>query len=196
MLQNVLFDGNTLTIAYDRDRDASCLRCDLCVARCPAGIDVRNGAQRECIACAECIDACRSMTARRGIDPFIAYRGRILRGKAALAGAAPAAAGLAFAAFLALRPGVAFDAHWEEKIGNSGANRYGYAVRNGTGNPMTLRLGIEGGATLMGDREITVPPRSRRAGKLLAKRPGGAANRVVLVASGPGFAVKKEVTFP
>jgi cytochrome c oxidase accessory protein FixG len=30
----------------------------MCVQVCPAGIDIRNGLQMECIACARCIDAC------------------------------------------------------------------------------------------------------------------------------------------
>ena len=32
--------------------------CSICVQVCPTGIDIRNGLQLECIACAACIDAC------------------------------------------------------------------------------------------------------------------------------------------
>ena len=77
MLQNVLFTRNTLTIAFDTERAADCLRCDDCVRACPVAIDIKDGDQRECIACAECIDACRLATAPLGIAPFVAYRGRI-----------------------------------------------------------------------------------------------------------------------
>ena len=35
-----------------------CIDCGQCVAACPAGIDIRHGAQLECIACGLCIDAC------------------------------------------------------------------------------------------------------------------------------------------
>lgn len=77
MLQNVLFTRNTLTIAFDKDRAAECLRCDDCVRACPVAIDIKDGDQRECIACAECIDACRKATAPRGIAPFVSYRGGI-----------------------------------------------------------------------------------------------------------------------
>ena len=83
MLQNVLFTRNTLTIAFDRERAAECLRCDDCVRACPVAIDIKDGDQRECIACAECIDACRLATAPRGIAPFVGYRGGIaVRAKA------------------------------------------------------------------------------------------------------------------
>ena len=77
MLQNVLFTRNTLTIAFDTERAADCLRCDDCVRACPVAIDIKDGDQRECIACAECIDACRLATAPLGIAPFVAYRGGI-----------------------------------------------------------------------------------------------------------------------
>jgi cytochrome c oxidase accessory protein FixG len=35
-----------------------CVDCLQCVAVCPTGIDIRNGAQLECIMCGLCIDAC------------------------------------------------------------------------------------------------------------------------------------------
>jgi cytochrome c oxidase accessory protein FixG len=35
-----------------------CIDCNLCVAVCPQGIDIRDGQQLECITCALCIDAC------------------------------------------------------------------------------------------------------------------------------------------
>ena len=58
-LQGVLYDAHTLTIAYDQRRDPDCVDCGACVRCCPTGIDIRDGAQMECIACAECVDACR-----------------------------------------------------------------------------------------------------------------------------------------
>jgi len=39
-------------------------------------IDIKDGDQRECVACAACIDACRLATAPFGIAPFVAYPGR------------------------------------------------------------------------------------------------------------------------
>ena len=40
------------------DNRGNCVDCKACVAVCPMGIDIRNGAQLECIQCALCIDAC------------------------------------------------------------------------------------------------------------------------------------------
>lgn len=73
--QSVMFDKDTLIIAYDERRGeprksvakqlgvspASCVDCSLCVQVCPTGIDIRKGLQHECIACAACIDVCNDV---------------------------------------------------------------------------------------------------------------------------------------
>ncbi|TBR38582.1 cytochrome c oxidase accessory protein CcoG [Marinomonas agarivorans] len=76
--QSVMFDDNTLIISYDaargenrgkRNRKADlqalnlgdCIDCNQCVHVCPAGIDIRDGLQAQCIGCALCIDACDSI---------------------------------------------------------------------------------------------------------------------------------------
>lgn len=73
--QFVMFDPDTLIIAYDTERGESrgarakavdhraqglgdCVDCGICVQVCPTGIDIRDGLQNECIGCAACIDAC------------------------------------------------------------------------------------------------------------------------------------------
>lgn len=80
--QGVMFDSDTLIVAYDEQRgereagrhkpskgymereariDANvgdCIDCGYCVQVCPVGIDIRNGMQYQCISCALCIDAC------------------------------------------------------------------------------------------------------------------------------------------
>lgn len=80
-LQGVLLDRNSIVIAYDRirgeirsrfkkneDRSAEgkgdCIDCELCVAVCPTGIDIRNGTQLECTNCTACIDACDGVMER------------------------------------------------------------------------------------------------------------------------------------
>jgi len=40
------------------DKAGDCIDCNQCVAVCPTGIDIRHGAQLECIQCGLCIDAC------------------------------------------------------------------------------------------------------------------------------------------
>jgi len=63
-LQGVLFDKHTLVVAYDARRDADCVDCGACVRVCPTGIDIRDGLQMGCIACARCIDACTPVMAK------------------------------------------------------------------------------------------------------------------------------------
>ncbi|MFN2309852.1 MAG: cytochrome c oxidase accessory protein CcoG [Gammaproteobacteria bacterium] len=73
--QSVMFDRDTLVIAYDEMRGeprgprkrsldhrnqglGDCVDCTLCVQVCPTGIDIRDGLQYQCIGCAACVDAC------------------------------------------------------------------------------------------------------------------------------------------
>ena len=51
-----------------------CVDCYQCVAVCPTGIDIRDGAQLECIQCGLCIDACDSVMKKIGREPrLISY---------------------------------------------------------------------------------------------------------------------------
>ncbi len=43
-----------------------CVDCNLCVAVCPTGIDIRDGQQTECIGCGLCIDACNQTMVKVG----------------------------------------------------------------------------------------------------------------------------------
>jgi cytochrome c oxidase accessory protein FixG len=79
--QSAMFDKDTLTITYDRERGeprggrsrtaadrrlGDCVDCTLCVQVCPTGIDIRDGLQYKCIGCAACIDACEQVMDRVG----------------------------------------------------------------------------------------------------------------------------------
>jgi len=75
-LQSVLLDRSSLIVGYDGRRgeprskgkqklgNGDCIDCQACVVACPTGIDIRQGLQLECIACAQCIDACDSIMTR------------------------------------------------------------------------------------------------------------------------------------
>jgi len=79
--QSVMFDHDTLVIAYDASRGeprggrsratdraaagiGDCVDCNICVQVCPTGIDIRKGLQYECIGCAACIDGCNQVMDR------------------------------------------------------------------------------------------------------------------------------------
>ena len=82
--QSAMFDKDTLIVAYDAARgeprargkryviDAAnpvgdCVDCGICVQVCPTGIDIREGLQYECIACAACVDACDDVMDKVGL---------------------------------------------------------------------------------------------------------------------------------
>jgi len=79
--QAAMFDEDSLIVTYQGWRGeprgrhrrgdtwegrGDCIDCNLCVAVCPTGIDIRDGSQMECIGCALCIDACNSVMAKVG----------------------------------------------------------------------------------------------------------------------------------
>lgn len=78
-IQGAMIDKQTVVPTYDRDRGeprgrmkrvrpgeeapklGDCIDCNLCLAVCPTGVDIRNGQQVGCITCGLCIDACDSV---------------------------------------------------------------------------------------------------------------------------------------
>lgn len=196
MLQNGLFDEETLVIEFDRERAGTCMRCDLCRYVCPVKIDIKEGLTRECIACAECIDACRLMTAPRGIEPFIAYRGTTFRGKAIWWTGVSSAACLAFLLLMARQPGVSFSVQWIGKRPDAGGNLYRYQVRNRGREPLSLVLDVDGHFELLGNREIRVAPRSRVTGNVMIRREEGEGGTVLFEVAGPGVMLRDRAGIP
>jgi cytochrome c oxidase accessory protein FixG len=80
-IQAAMLDHDALSVTYRLDRGeprgphkkgqtwegrGDCVDCKQCVAVCPAGIDIREGLQIECINCALCIDACDEIMVKLG----------------------------------------------------------------------------------------------------------------------------------
>ncbi len=80
-IQGAMIDHHTLLVSYKPERGeprgphkkneswdgrGDCVDCKACVVVCPAGIDIRDGAQLECIQCALCIDACDDIMTKVG----------------------------------------------------------------------------------------------------------------------------------
>lgn len=82
-IQAALTDADALNVSYRYDRGdprmsvkqaarakaagepaGDCIDCHQCVAVCPTGVDIRDGAQLGCIQCGLCIDACDSVMAK------------------------------------------------------------------------------------------------------------------------------------
>ncbi|MBK6909389.1 MAG: cytochrome c oxidase accessory protein CcoG [bacterium] len=79
-IQSVFLDEHSLIIGYDpvrgeprapmrrgeTEQKGDCVDCKRCLQVCPAGIDIRNGLQLECIQCTACIDACDTVMSKIG----------------------------------------------------------------------------------------------------------------------------------
>src|SRR5664279_4555303 len=92
-IQAALTDENALNVMYRYDRGeprtsfkksaalrakgehpGDCIDCGQCIAVCPTGVDIRDGACLGCIQCGLCIDACDSVMKKIGRPPrLIAY---------------------------------------------------------------------------------------------------------------------------
>ncbi|MGE0627397.1 MAG: cytochrome c oxidase accessory protein CcoG [Hyphomicrobiaceae bacterium] len=92
-IQGAMFDSDSLLVSYREFRGeprgplrksqgwegrGDCIDCKACVAVCPMGIDIRDGAQLECIQCALCIDACDDIMDKvrrpRGLIAYDTFR--------------------------------------------------------------------------------------------------------------------------
>jgi cytochrome c oxidase accessory protein FixG len=152
--QSVLFDRDTLVVAYDPARGeprgkagratGDCVDCRLCVAVCPTGIDIRQGLQLECIACTQCIDACDGVMQKLARPPhLIGYRSlaglegrraRLLRPRTAAYAALLALAIGAFGTLLARRLPM------DLSVAHSGAALVSHSADGRLGNAFTLRI--------------------------------------------------------
>jgi cytochrome c oxidase accessory protein FixG len=152
--QSVLFDRDTLVVAYDTPRGeprgkpgrttGDCVDCGLCVAVCPTGIDIRRGLQLECIACTQCIDACdgvmerlarpRHLIGYRSLAGLEGRSARLLRPRTAIYACLLAAVVVAFVTLLAERLPM------DLTVAHSGAALVAHAADGRTGNAFTLRI--------------------------------------------------------
>ena len=94
-VQSVLYDDDTVQAIYSEKRggkiyDANkdkmvfkakdfadsaneCTTCESCVTVCPTHIDIRKGAQLECINCLECVDACTTVMGKLGKESLVQW---------------------------------------------------------------------------------------------------------------------------
>ncbi len=188
-IQGAMIDNQSLQVTYRADRGeprsphkkgatwegrGDCIDCNQCVVVCPTGIDIRNGAQLECINCGLCIDACNEVMDKVGRPRgLIAYdtdaavvartRGekpkyRLLRTRTVYYAAALVVVGGVMLAGLLTRPHSALDVIRDRsptfvRLSN-GEIRNGYTLKimNRSNAPATYRIDFTGpaGAQLRG----------------------------------------------
>ncbi len=174
--QSTVVDENTMVVAYDHKR-SDCVDCELCVAVCPTGIDIRNGLQMECVNCTACIDACDGVMAKVKRPPGLiryASLNSIERGipfkmtprMIAYAGVLTALIAL-FLAIALTRPNVeatllrAPGALFQNLPDGNLVNLYTLQLVNKTSRPMPVQLKLEdvpGKLSIMGEPQPVVPP--------------------------------------
>ena len=194
MMQNALFDKDTLIIEYDVSRDSTCMKCDDCVRICPVGIDIKQGLSSACIACAECIDACLKKSEKRGLPPFPNYKGRVVRPKTFWLGGATAIAAITLFLLIWSRPPLDFLVTRDNEPLPAGLNRYSYTIYNNSGKLLALELSSPDQITLIGERTILLQPFSAIHGRILVKS-SGKREQVMLRLSGGGLSIKRETGF-
>ena len=100
------------------DGRGDCIDCNLCVAVCPTGIDIRDGQQIECIGCGLCIDACNQTMSKVDRPPnlilwdTLANQQAKERGSAGVAWRPVRPRTLLYAALLAVVAAVMLGAFW------------------------------------------------------------------------------------
>ncbi len=193
-LQGVMYDQDTILPSYDAERGeprgkrrkgednskkGSCVDCQVCVAVCPTGIDIRKGQQEGCITCGLCIDACDSIMDKvkqpRGLIRYAAYKelhhgGKPLplykRFRVLVYGTILllALSGIVYG-FMHLSPTEFKVVHERQPLyvrmsDGSIQNKYTIKVLNKTKQPLTFEFFIEGipGATLHDLSVLTVKP--------------------------------------
>jgi len=93
-VQSVLYDDDTIQAIYSEKRGGKiydenkekvvfkqkdvpdggeCTACQSCVTVCPTHIDIRKGAQLECINCLECVDACTVVMGKLGKESLVQW---------------------------------------------------------------------------------------------------------------------------
>ncbi len=194
MMQNALFDKDTLVIEYDRSRESECMKCDDCVKACPVGIDIKEGLSTSCIACAECIDACAIVAEKRDMKPFPGYRGNLLRPKFFWLGGMTVAAGIILAFMMLIRPDVTFQITRDPEMMPEGLNRYSWSLYNNTSQRKVLELTSEEGFVVIGETTLVLEPFSFNKGKVLVRAAGGNGN-VRFRLLGDGVEIGKSVGF-
>ncbi|HUI45769.1 MAG TPA: 4Fe-4S dicluster domain-containing protein [Nitrospirota bacterium] len=173
--QSAFFDDKTLTIAFDRALANDCGGCEACVRVCPAGIDIREGLQVECINCAECIDACSKMMRAKNKGSLIRYARESNSSKGPRARVAGLAAAFGIIAVLFayqayIRMPLAFWVFRDEpqpiaQIAQKGSmiNVYSLIIENRNLKPAICQLSITGIKDVelhMGRNPFIIPPNS------------------------------------
>lgn len=208
-IQGAMIDSETVVPTYDLERGeprgrlkrakpgeeapvlGDCIDCNLCVAVCPTGVDIRKGQQFGCITCGLCIDACDSVMEKidkpKGLiryaslaefmgKPSVPFlkRPRVL----VYTGIMAIAAGIMVWGLVTMSPIDVKVLHeraplYVQMSTGEIQNKYLIKVVNKSSNPMTVNIHVEGveGLVYIADQNINVPPGDVASSVLLLRLP-------------------------
>jgi cytochrome c oxidase accessory protein FixG len=208
-IQGAMIDTQTVLPTYDVERGeprgrmkrakpgeevealGDCIDCNLCVAVCPTGVDIRRGQQFGCITCGLCIDACDSVMEKikkpKGLIRYASlaeFGGLVLppvwkRPRVLVYTAIMGLAAIAMVwGLLTMSPIDVKALHERSPLyvqmsdGNI-QNKWTIKVVNKSNFPMQAEITVEGpeGMTFVADKVITVAPGNVGATTLLVKIP-------------------------
>ncbi len=177
MLQTALFDRDTLVIVFqgrpeEFEGKRACLMCHRCERVCPVEIDIKEGLQRQCIACTACIDACKEVTSKQDTREFISYRGRILRDKTIVLGAVVVAFGFVTLLSVALRPPITAVVKRQTKQSSPLVNVYSYTITNNLPERIEVAISVEGPYRFIGQKRVVLEPFEVLTGQFMLKSEG------------------------
>ena len=167
-----------------------CIDCNLCVAVCPTGIDIRNGTQLECTNCTACIDACDVVMDKigkpRGLIRYDSMTGvesgrRKIFTTRVYAYSAVLLALLALDIFLIARRGIietiilrSPGQMYQEKDKTHLTNLYTYVLINKTNKelPVELKMATSGGRIqIVGQAPHSIPKSGKIEGAFFVEMP-------------------------
>ncbi len=200
MLQTALFDRDTLVIAFqgrpeEFEGKRPCLICHHCERVCPVEIDIKKGLQRQCIACAACIDACVQITSRTSIRPFISYTGRVLRPKMFVLGGLTMVFGLIMFLAVSLSPPVTVVIKRDPVQTSKLVNSYTFTITNNRSMTTEIRLSVQGPYRLIGQSRIILSPFQVLNGHFMLKPEGMPLKEPVIIVEAGKYKTRQKVGY-
>ncbi|QAR32476.1 4Fe-4S binding protein [Geovibrio thiophilus] len=153
-LQGIMFDAHTMAITMHPERRDECIKCLACVKTCPTGIDIRQGFSQGCINCAECIQACGRVMAKKGKTSLIGYvyglenKPKFFRANVLITAGLFLVFTVLFSVRLLFSDPFGFEVYPASKImpreqGGRIINAFDVRLTNRTGSEMNIRLSLE-----------------------------------------------------
>jgi polyferredoxin len=169
--------------------------CHQCERVCPVKIDIKEGLQRQCIACAACIDACKEVTSRRGIKEFISYRARLLRPKAFILAGVTLLFGIVMVLSVVLSPPITVVVKRDTNQPSPLVNSYTYTITNNRAEQIEVTLSVEGPYSFIGQKHLIIGPSEVLTGHFMLRPESKTTDSPVVIIETKDYRVRQKVGY-